>query len=376
MTGVQTTYRDQQLKGAPGQVAMDRHTEISHGAAPTGARGRVVDLTFAGTPAATNTVTTTFTGVPAIVSTLLADDTTIQAARDRVLRTLLDNQSFQADYVAVPRGADSTSSIRVSPRDATNNYTVTLAAAGGGVTVAQTQVSAAVSASMIEQGQVVTVDDSRTRTAFVLPVKTPASGEEFAGVIRDDDYGEEGIGDSDPVSLVTRGTILGIPEVDVAEGDPVFYRHTANAGLTPGSLRNDSDGGTNAQWTVEATAANSTNYRLAITIADADGNVRTGIVQATSDASATQAEIATALAASVNANDVIDGVVSANAVAANMFVTALAGFNIVSIEDIGAGNFTTLALTTDAVEGNASPMPKAKWLEAGRAGQLTWYRLG
>lgn len=78
-----------------------------------------------------------------------------------------------------------------------------------------------------------------------------ASGDLFIGIalrphtLMNPLYGERtGYLENEAMSLLRAGYVYVFPEITVAAGDPVFFRHTVNGGLsTLGALRNDGDSG-------------------------------------------------------------------------------------------------------------------------------------
>lgn len=56
-----------------------------------------------------------------------------------------------------------------------------------------------------------------------------------------------GIKDTQTVSILQRGRIWVLVEEDIAIGDQVWFRHTANGLLVPGGWGNDTDGGKRTQ---------------------------------------------------------------------------------------------------------------------------------
>lgn len=97
-------------------------------------------------------------------------------------------------------------------------------------------------------------------TAYDDGVSPTATGGEFIGiVIREiinedakDENGNLGIRAGQYFGRLTKGIIVVPIEVDIAIGDPVFFRHTDNGLLVGKGFRNDDDGGNADEITVGA----------------------------------------------------------------------------------------------------------------------------
>lgn len=93
--------------------------------------------------------------------------------------------------------------------------------------------------------------DSLTPSTSIANVKLPAAGgfRAYGLVVHSHDYengpngtlGTTGLKPDATLNIMRRGLMYAATEDSATEGNAAFVRHTANGGLTPGSLRSDAD---------------------------------------------------------------------------------------------------------------------------------------
>lgn len=169
-------------------------------------------------------------------------------------------------------------------------------------------------------GVCLAVDSSLDRTIALKVVDSAADKIVGIGVYQPfrspDTLGNELVEDR-LENYADRGVIWTVCEEAVNSEDPVYVRHTANGTgkLQLGAVRNDSDGGSVTVFTVN-TATNTSEYKIVL-----DGISFTF----TSDGSALDSEVATGLAAAIDAHAAYTATASTN----TFTVTRVSGADVV-----------------------------------------------
>jgi hypothetical protein len=136
-------------------------------------------------------------------------------------------------------------------------------------------------------------------------------------------------------------------EAAVDVDDDIYVRITAGAGEVAGALNDSATTDTVDIWTMTPTAANSTVYRLVVTVWNffTDAYVTEGILECTSDADGTAAEVVTALKASLlDENDLLDDYVVGTGTG-TLILTVTAGYRI-TVQSTGPGDLAEVHTQT------------------------------
>lgn len=165
------------------------------------------------------------------------------------------------------------------------------------------------------------------------------------------------ISDEDAFTCITKGRLWVAVEAAVARGDRVYFRNVIAGAEVAGEFRADGDG-TAQVTTVTPTAANSTEYRLQISLDD--GQEFEFVT--TSDASATAAEIVTALTALIVAEGRLTGLVTASGTT-TLVLTGDKGVSFRAGSEDSTG--TLAAALTTPLASDCILIKNAKWVVGG-----------
>lgn len=227
---------------------------------------------------------------------------------------------------------------------------------------------------------------SSTQTALPLGIVVARSGdhglarvaststsESVAGFVAGGDNEDEAAADGTSggysagksVPVAISGDFYASPEDSVTRGGKVYVRRVATGTEVLGALRGSHDGTARVE-TITPTAANSTQYHLRIDVDhDGNGDWKSYVISALSDADGTATEIVTALKADLAKIDALSGVVTGSGTT-TLVLTGAAGIKFES-NDIGTGTLSVAETTAGAFD--TFVLKGAKWdLAASAAG--------
>lgn len=208
------------------------------------------------------------------------------------------------------------------------------------------------------------VKDGATEGGCLLPA---AAGDTPKGVLLHfhEDPDKTGVEADALGTAVKKGAMWVLVEEDIALGDRVFYRHTATGAEQAGAFRNDADGTAQVD-TVTPTAANDTQYKLAVLVrdpSDLSHPEKHFVFEVLSDSTATAAEICDDFRTAMQGDAVFNALVTSSGTTTLVLTAADASVSF-DTDDVGDGILAVAATQAAAPDCEELPKSQAKWLGA------------